>query len=321
MNLDIHDLHKILTSESLLAADHLSKLLDTENAQDYDALFSIVFERLESLITEDHPIDVEVRAQLFRGISERTPLDSHLKTKLANSYIEFIQTHSSEPLKSFITNRSTTAGLDSVSCDTPLSFFYGPWVPEMPLKEALEYIENPLRSAFGTLRHDIARRPTVQQQRAYAKMSVDEKCKHILKLDDEEYRNMDRFKFAVGHLKNHPKFNELLNYVLSEADYANSTLINHPLLNFDNYLTVSQQPLTELKTELVDLNTQFQTKKIAMMGDPWVSNIVERCKKLLHSMAHNNVVAVSKSSIEQFRAKDTPTDHTKEDNLTLTQRI
>lgn len=321
MNLDIDDLHKICTTETFLATDHLCKHLNTTNTQDYDVLFSMIFERLRPLFMEDHSIDVEVRAQLFRGIVERTPLNQHTKTTLEQSYIDFIQTHSSEPLKSFITNRSTTSGLEWVSCDTPLSFFYGPWIPEMPLKEVLEYIEDPLRSVLGTLRRDIARRPTVQQRAAYAKMSVDEKCKHILKLYNDEYRNMDQFKFAVGHLKNHPKFNELLNYVLSEADYASATLINHPLLDFDNYLTVSQQPLTELKTELVALNQQFQKQKITMMGESWVSDIVERCTKLLRSMAQENVVTVSKNSIEQFRTKGAPIDPIEEAPLHLRQNL
>jgi len=270
---------------------------------------------------EEHAIDVEVRAQLFRGIVERSPLNQHSKTALEQSYIDFIQTHGSEDLQSFITNNTTINSISSVSSETPLSFFYGKWMPEMPIKEALVYINDSLRSAMSTLRRDITRRPTQQQRGAYLIMSVDEKCKKILNLYNDEYRNMDEFRFAVDTLKSHPKFNDLLNYVLSEADYANDTLIGHPLMNFDNYLTVSQQPLIQLRNEITSLNIQFQETKIIMVGEFWISEVVERCTKLLQSMAQENVVAVSKNSIENFRTKDPQKETIEQNHSKLTQRV
>lgn len=321
MNIDLNDLHKTLTSETLAATDRLCAHLQTTSTRDYDRLFSIVFDRLKPLLIEDHAIEVEVRAQLFRGIVERTPLDPHIQTALEQSYIDFIQTNASQELQSFAANNTTIKKLASVSPETPLSFFYGQWMPEMPLKEALKYMETPIQSAMDNLRCDIARRPTQQQRAAYLNMSVDDKCKKILKLYNDEYRNMDRFKFAVETLKSHPKFNDLLNYVLSEADYANDTLIGHPLMNFDNYLTVSQQPLMKLKNEIVSLNDQFQEKKITTIGDLWVSDIVDRCKNLLHSMAKEHVVTVSKSSIEQFRAKDPHKEPIEDNHFQTPQRV
>lgn len=321
MNLEFQQLQQILTSETLLATDHLSKHLETSNTHDYDVLFAIVFERLQPLIAEDHPIDVGVRAQLFRGICERTPLDKHTKTTLEKAYSEFIETNSSKDLQMFIANRTTIKGMEWVYNETPVSFFYGPWMPEMPLKEALKYMKDPIRSAMHNLRENVVRRPTQQQRSVYLNMSVDEKCKQLLKLYNDEHRNVDQFKFAVGALKSHPKFNELLNYVLSEADYANFTLTDHPLLDFDNYVTTSQQPLLVLKNELVALNQQFQEKKIKLIGEHWISDVVRRCEKLLISMAQEPMVTVSKTSIEQFRAKESPTENIEEGHLKFKQQV
>lgn len=197
-------------------------------------------------------------------------------------------------------------GLDTVNTETPLRFFYGPWVPEMPIKEALEHLENPIKDVVRYFNYNT--RPTQQQRQTYLNMSMDDKCKQLQKIYSDDRGDRERFKRAFDVLKSHPKFNELLDYVLGDEGCSTTTLSDHPLLNFDTYLTVSREPLMALKNELVALNTQFQDQKIQTAGTSWISDVVHRCENLLRSMAKDHVITVGKNSIEQFRAKETPTD-------------
>lgn len=156
---------------------------------------------------------------------------------------------------------------------------------------------------------------------AFFSFSTGEKNKHLLKIYNDEYRDLERYKIFVDILKDHPKFNELLNHVLANEDRPSCMISKHPLLDFDNYLTVSRAPLEALKNELVSLNERFQGHKIKMAAKIWMQDIVLRCEKLLYSMAKEQVVSVSKNSIEQFRAKDAPTENIEEGHLKLKQHV
>ena len=293
MKLDFGELQTLLTQETFVASDCVATHLSA-SGDEYDRIFSIVFETLTPLMTRDVPIDISARAALIRGVAQRTQTDASIHVVANEAYSTFLtQTLSSEHLD-FIGGLNQQ-DLQDVTVDTPLTLFYGPWMPEISLKIHL--------LSMGKVARDMGMYHSKQKNRRlnYDHMTLVDKCNHLWSACSALGSiSAEEFRLAVAALEFHPNFNLLVDRLLSPEEKILSafTFDAEPLLQFEHYIDGSQSVLRSLRSEIARANETFRDQKIQLVTSSWSACVSERCSRLLDGMTQNILSALDASNYD-----------------------
>lgn len=315
MELNFDDLYHILTEQGLIAADRMCTLLSQhQDSQWYEEFFQANVNALKPIVMCDHEIGIEARQKLIGGVVERMGLGEDIMEQVGRVFAQFVGTEASPEFRVFFQDIDTDhlwSHIREVTPHTQASFFYK-LLPE--LADHAHAFQVLSRAAHELTLHSIRTRSSNKQWRLVDSDTSKTKAMErvVERIEHASIPNLQQTRQALDLLQNHHNFLFFANHLLliEHTNYDNHTKLERQLFNLENQLPDHfQHTIKIVHAETLALLEKFHPIALRSTSRLWADKVAQRCRNLLDHMQNApdeiyTTVVVSKSSIEERRAKD-----------------
>ena len=306
MQLHLDHLYQILTTEAFCAADRLKPMLRSTTQSQYDQIVQNIASELKSVVMFDGEIEEGARQTLVHNIIERMEVEAFMHHNVDKKFSLFVQQQIPEEFHEIIetlaldTRNLSARVKDDGQLNIQIEWFWGAWMPEYPLKEALEGLEKVHKFLeFSRDERDF----TGDKRLALIHTKLKKEA-----APRTHQRLFERFLQAFEH---HPLRDD---YIQCVGKRSSIPMLKYNSFNCNRCITSDTRNQIHLVSgELHRLWDAFAATRIDILSRQVGEHIRQRCNALIECMVNAPMttsvevaVAVDKSSVERYREKDVP---------------